>query len=292
LRGFKINRLWEDFTTPEFHDTHDLLKGGSFVTTGGSALVNFRVGFRRHFYQFAGFKYIQDCEEMEHDIHPENLVCDEELEMNLKHHYFNEKSYVMEMVRKIRAMTGEKELNCKVLVSCCSVGRAPLELGKSFGEALGIDYTTRYFEMSSSLKKNGEYTLKDMHINLEKMGLSTKNVCFMQANPENPETKKINNFDWIVIDGFSLREGKIAQVMEQTVKLMAPNANIVVLSVSKINELTAKAGEIILAQNLDKGVIQVKSSEVLQASQEDQSYLPTKEKNLTFTLTHYQVSQE
>jgi hypothetical protein len=32
------------------------------------------------------------------------------------------------------------------------VGRAPIEFSKDFKESIGIDYTTRYFQMSTRLK--------------------------------------------------------------------------------------------------------------------------------------------
>ena len=33
----------------------------------------------------------------------------------------------------------------------------------------------------------------------------------MQVNPDNPDAKKINGFEWVVIDGFSIRQGRIGQ---------------------------------------------------------------------------------
>ncbi len=35
------------------------MKGGSFISTGNSASLHYRVGFRKHFYQFAGFRYVK-----------------------------------------------------------------------------------------------------------------------------------------------------------------------------------------------------------------------------------------
>jgi len=32
-------------------------------------------------------------------------------------------------------------------------------------------------------------------------------------NPENPDEHKINECDWIVIDGYALRKGKIREVL-------------------------------------------------------------------------------
>ena len=54
-----------------------------------------RVQFRRHFYQFAGFRYIETDIEMEYDIHSGSEINDASVEKNLKHHYLNSESYVL-----------------------------------------------------------------------------------------------------------------------------------------------------------------------------------------------------
>ena len=76
----------------------------------------------------------------------------------------------------------------------------------------------------------------------------------MQVNPDNPDAKKINGFEWVVIDGFSIRQGRIGQVLQQSLKLISPNAHILMLSVSKINELSSEEGWAILAQSLEQGM--------------------------------------
>jgi formylglycine-generating enzyme required for sulfatase activity len=55
FNGFQIHPYYEDFTTPTFDGLHDILKGGSFITQGSPQSRNF---FRRHFYQFSGFRYV------------------------------------------------------------------------------------------------------------------------------------------------------------------------------------------------------------------------------------------
>lgn len=55
----------------------------------------------------------------------------------------------------------------------CSVGRIPLELGKYFNESIGIDYTTRYFQMSTRLQNTGFLKFKDIDIDLKKIDVRT-----------------------------------------------------------------------------------------------------------------------
>jgi hypothetical protein len=57
-------------------------------------------------------------------------------------------------------------------------------------------------------------------------------------NPENPDEKKINNCDWILIDSFSLKKDRISQTVSSIIKLASREATIGILSVSGWNELS------------------------------------------------------
>jgi len=43
---------------PTFDGRHNLIKGGSWISTGNEALASARYAFRRHFFQHAGFRTI------------------------------------------------------------------------------------------------------------------------------------------------------------------------------------------------------------------------------------------
>src|SRR5574344_2957955 len=59
FEGFRIHSLYDDFSTPTFDGKHNLIKGGSWISTGNEATLHSRYAFRRHFYQHAGFRYVQ-----------------------------------------------------------------------------------------------------------------------------------------------------------------------------------------------------------------------------------------
>ena len=158
---------------------------------------------------------------MESDSHCLSTVTDRNVEMNLKHQYLNENSYVSEVLTKIESSKTDKIKNNKVLTVGCSVGRIPLELGKLFKESVGIDYTTRYFQMSTRLKMFGFLKLKDVEIDLKSMKIEKDNVSFMQMNPENPDKNKINECDLIMIDGYSIRKGTLKEVIKSMIQLTA-----------------------------------------------------------------------
>jgi 5-histidylcysteine sulfoxide synthase len=56
--GFKVHPVYDDFSTPTFDGAHNLIKGGSFISTGNESTKDARYAFRRHFYQHAGFRYV------------------------------------------------------------------------------------------------------------------------------------------------------------------------------------------------------------------------------------------
>jgi len=58
LDGFKVNRLYDDFSTPCFDNKHSVIMGGSFISTGNLASVHARYHFRPHFFQHAGFRVV------------------------------------------------------------------------------------------------------------------------------------------------------------------------------------------------------------------------------------------
>ncbi len=57
--GFEVHPCYDDFSTPTFDARHNLIKGGSWISTGNEATRDSRYAFRRHFFQHAGFRYIE-----------------------------------------------------------------------------------------------------------------------------------------------------------------------------------------------------------------------------------------
>jgi formylglycine-generating enzyme required for sulfatase activity len=57
--GFEVHPIYDDFTLPTFDDKHNMIKGGSWISTGNLALPHSRYAFRRHFFQHAGFRLVE-----------------------------------------------------------------------------------------------------------------------------------------------------------------------------------------------------------------------------------------
>lgn len=56
LPGFETHPYYEDFSAPYFDDEHNMMLGGAWASSGTSASRFYRLWFRRHFYQHAGFR--------------------------------------------------------------------------------------------------------------------------------------------------------------------------------------------------------------------------------------------
>ena len=53
FEGFEVHPLYDDFSVPTFDTQHNLIKGGSWISTGNEATQHARYAFRRHFSQHA-----------------------------------------------------------------------------------------------------------------------------------------------------------------------------------------------------------------------------------------------
>lgn len=59
LDGFRMHPCYDDFSTPCFDGHHNVIMGGSFISTGDEATAFARFHFRRHFLQHAGFRIVK-----------------------------------------------------------------------------------------------------------------------------------------------------------------------------------------------------------------------------------------
>jgi 5-histidylcysteine sulfoxide synthase len=58
LSDFRVHYMYDDFSTPCFDGKHNMLLGGSFISTGDEASIWARFHFRPHFFQHAGFRLV------------------------------------------------------------------------------------------------------------------------------------------------------------------------------------------------------------------------------------------
>lgn len=72
------------------------------------------------------------------------------------------------------------------------------------------------------------------------MGIDSNKFELFQMNPENPDEKKINECDWIVVDGFSVKKNSLPSILKKIGKLGKRNMKIAIVNVSGYNSLTAE----------------------------------------------------
>jgi 5-histidylcysteine sulfoxide synthase/putative 4-mercaptohistidine N1-methyltranferase len=197
FRGFDVHPYYDDFSTPTFDSRHNLFKGGSWISTGNEATRDARYAFRRHFYQHAGFRYIES--EKPVTLAAENYEMDDMIARNCEFHYgqscFSVPLFPKAMANLCLELTKDKPKS-RALDIGCSVGRASFELARGFDQVTGLDLTARQIQPGVHLQEQGftryprkeEGELYSYHeIALADIGLDEmrKKVSLYQADPCN-----------------------------------------------------------------------------------------------------------
>ncbi|MGQ8366392.1 5-histidylcysteine sulfoxide synthase [Glaciecola sp. 1036] len=207
LEGFKVHPLYDDFTTPTFDNKHNLIKGGSWISTGNEASKDSRYAFRRHFFQHAGFRYIES--DLDIQVSDLDYESDTQISQYCEFHYGSEYFGVPNFPKACAQLClkqMEDKPKRKALDLGCAVGRASFELAKAFEHVDGVDFSARFIKVAAAFQESAEirYTLVDegeltsFHVQrLSALGLSkAPNIAFMQGDACNLATK-YDNYDLI-----------------------------------------------------------------------------------------------
>lgn len=167
LPGFEVHPAYDDFSTPTFDGKHNLIKGGCFFSTGNYAIKDSRYAFRRHFFQHAGFRYIESEGELVIEANP--YETDELVSQYLEFHYGEEHFGVENFARRCGEIANEAAVregltgdNTRALDIGCAVGRTSFELATHFGEVDALDFSARFINAAVELQQAGikRYTMK------------------------------------------------------------------------------------------------------------------------------------
>jgi 5-histidylcysteine sulfoxide synthase/putative 4-mercaptohistidine N1-methyltranferase len=232
LPGYDVHRLYDDFSSPTFDGFHTLIKGGSWISIGcNGATKDSRYAFRRHFYQHAGFRYVESEESVDQAM--TLMETDDRVSRELDAHYtipevwsglqpfaVQTATFVRQALAKIHAegtSDGKgadqaiRALGLRFGQIGCSVGRTCFELTDLFSETIGFDQTARRLQHAVRLQ-NGDaarfVTPKDGDINdfhsitLKKLGLDSEaartTTHFNQADACNIDVYKYGTFDVVL----------------------------------------------------------------------------------------------
>ncbi|NVN90848.1 MAG: 5-histidylcysteine sulfoxide synthase [Desulfuromonadales bacterium] len=210
FHGFRVHPWYDDFSTPTFDTRHNLIKGGSWISTGNEATLDARYAFRRHFFQHAGFRYVESVAPIE--IHQDQYETDTLAAQYCDAHYGVEHFGVPNAPKALagiclEVMAGRNK--GQALDLGCAVGRSAFELAKGgFQRVTGLDFSTRFFRLAARMQEEGylRYALPEegeivsfYEISLVDLGLDDvrQRVEFYQADACNlPE--KFTGYDLVL----------------------------------------------------------------------------------------------
>ncbi|MBN2216036.1 MAG: 5-histidylcysteine sulfoxide synthase [Pirellulales bacterium] len=156
FEGFQVHPYYDDFSTPTFDTQHNLIKGGSWISTGNEATRDCRYAFRRHFFQHAGLRYVESDQPL--SIPEAMYETDAAVAQYCESHYGGEYFKVPNFPAQCAAICRNHAQNrprLKALDLGCAVGRASFELAKQFEHVTGIDFSARFIRIALQLKEKG-----------------------------------------------------------------------------------------------------------------------------------------
>ncbi len=168
LNDFAIHPYYTDFSSPCFDGEHQMILGGSFISTGDEASIWSRFHFRGHFFQHAGFRVVQDLAALtkKGDKYDTNEVVNQYL---LFHYGADEEqrdtaissaaghpNTVNLIDRTVELMNQFAPKFDNALDLGCAVGRSSFELARNFSQVVALDYSDAFIDVANELKRDGE----------------------------------------------------------------------------------------------------------------------------------------
>lgn len=154
--GFRVHPLYDDFSTPTFDQRHNLIVGGSWISTGNEATCHARYAFRRHFFQHAGFRYV--CTDrpvvLTEDVYESDALVSQYCEFHYGQEYFGVPSFPVQLAEICRDFCADRTVN-RALDLGCATGRATFELARFCGHVTGIDFSARFVRVGHQLQQQG-----------------------------------------------------------------------------------------------------------------------------------------
>lgn len=211
--GFEVHPLYDDFSTPTFDNRHNLIKGGSWISTGNEITRGSRYAFRRHFFQHAGFRYIES--EAAVEVRDDVYETDDLIAQYCEFHYGAEYYGVPNFPRRLAELCREANETFRggrpvasALDLGCATGRSVFELARFCDRVTGIDFSARFIRIGHQMQELGaiRYSIPDEgelvsyhEKTLEELGLAglEKKVEFWQGDAHNLKPQ-FNGYDLVL----------------------------------------------------------------------------------------------
>jgi len=227
LPGFRIHPYYDDFSTPTFDGQHNIIKGGSWISTGNEATREARYAFRRHFYQHAGFRYMTSDQPMTEL--PPSKETDPTIARLCHDHYgsSHHDNFMQQLVELAIRHLGPT-LRQRALQVGCEAGRGSFELARYFDQVIGIDLSANIIRRAVEMAEQGHISyqlveegelISQHQATLAQFNLTgiAEKVSFLQADPCNLKPL-YHGYDLIIVSQILERlydPGKFLRTLSQ-----------------------------------------------------------------------------
>jgi 5-histidylcysteine sulfoxide synthase/putative 4-mercaptohistidine N1-methyltranferase len=241
FHGFQVHPWYDDFSTPTFDTRHNLIKGGSWISTGNEATREARYAFRRHFFQHAGLRYVESSAPVAQpqDPYETDALTAQYCDAHYGPEHFGVRNYPAALA-KICLELAQGRPHGHALDLGCAVGRASFELARGFDQVTGLDFSARFFHLAARMQEGGylryavpeEGEILSFHeITLAELGLDglRGKVQFFQADACNlPE--KFTGYDLVLAANLVDRLYSPRRFLSMIHQRMNPGALLVIAS--------------------------------------------------------------
>lgn len=206
--GFEVHPLYDDFSTPTFDTKHNIIKGGSWISTGNEATLGARYAFRRHFFQHAGLRYIQSDApvKVREDVYETDALVSQYCESHYGKEYYGVPNFPKNSAEICIKYMEHRPMK-RALDLGCATGRSTFELARKFDFVTGLDFSARFIKIADELIEKGyiryvlpeEGELVSYHeVSMEDFGFKglENKVEFYQADAVNLKPQ-FTNYDLI-----------------------------------------------------------------------------------------------
>ncbi len=254
FEGFRIHPCYDDFSTPTFDGRHNLIKGGSWISTGNYAIKDSRYAFRRHFFQHAGFRYVESnamTHTSDNPYETDTLVT-QYLAFHFGETFFEVPNYPKACAQICHDFARNTPCT-RALDLGCSVGRTSFELARWFQHVDGIDFSARFISAASELQEQGriryflptegelgDYFVADLEA-LDLGNIDTGRIRFTQGDACN--LKPIyNDYDLVFAGNLIDRLNNPLQFLQNIHQRIRPGGILIITSpYTWLEEYTPKA---------------------------------------------------
>lgn len=183
LPGSEVHPLYDDFSSPCYDGQHQMILGGSWVSTGEMVGPWARFHFRPHFFQHAGFRLVEaphdggaihlDSGNSAHQVYEDQQMVNDYMLLHFGSqtdqmpHAFGPQAATEFPLRCAQwLLEGAPEFGAgtqRALEIGCAVGRASFELARGYQEVIGVDLSSAFIDTAKILQRDGclDYFRKD-----------------------------------------------------------------------------------------------------------------------------------